>query len=644
METQLRASSQAYQTTIVLAERSSLSLKLGGDLVKLFGGNVCVAQAYSSFAKNRAFDYAKKNNCRVGDGHVGYVEKFDSIRRKDTLLMYVEAAMLTQEILLDPTLDKYNALVIDDFQERALEMDILVSFLRRIVLKRQDLRVFVLCSTESSADFALTRFKRPGYPDWCATIVDCRVQRHRHSNIMYTPKPVRNIVSEAVNIVKRIHRTTELLGGNILVFFPTEENVNEFVAQVSHLENLHTTEWTGSKALYVSGGSRNCIVASNVLESYSSVKVRFQNVRFVIDSMLTKRTLFDVGSGVESYRVVPITKEEACVRSEFASDTVVRLCTEELFQTQVERALPPLFQRSDLTACVLQMKWLRVDDIVHFDYLSPPPAEAVVRALDTLRAIDAIDNKGDITSPTGTNLALFLPLSPIFAKALLLSLDVGCSEEMLTIISMLQTLTVGVSGDLFTASKNKSSRMKRDDCICTFGTREGDLIMLLNIYNYYKNDVPNKQQKAWCTANSLNVRVLEASSRLRGKLRKRLQTFAEKEKQELQSCFQDVESIQICICRAFFLTAARLNSDGKTYSTVSTNEVIRIHPSSLFAHFAGAPPPWIASPKLQSNVKYITRIRPEWLVKFCSNVYFSQDETNPTTKQRRLDFMQSTRF
>jgi hypothetical protein len=50
----------------------------------------------------------------------------------------------------------------------------------------------------------------------------------------------------------------------------------------------------------------------------------------------------------------------------------------------------PEMQRAELAGTVLQLKALGVDNIMAFDWLAPPPAEAAVRALELLHALGAL--------------------------------------------------------------------------------------------------------------------------------------------------------------------------------------------------------------------------------------------------------------
>ncbi len=42
-------------------------------------------------------------------------------------------------------------------------------------------------------------------------------------------------------------------------------------------------------------------------------------------------------------------------------------------------------------SCAPQLKALGIDNVLRFGWLSPPPAEALVRALETLAALGVLD-------------------------------------------------------------------------------------------------------------------------------------------------------------------------------------------------------------------------------------------------------------
>lgn len=65
----------------------------------------------------------------------------------------------------------------------------------------------------------------------------------------------------------------------------------------------------------------------------------------------------------------------------------------------------------------MQLKKLGIDDIVHFDYMDPPAPETLMRALEQLNYLGALDDEGDLTD-LGRKMSEF-PLDPVLAKVLL---------------------------------------------------------------------------------------------------------------------------------------------------------------------------------------------------------------------------------
>ena len=72
-------------------------------------------------------------------------------------------------------------------------------------------------------------------------------------------------------------------------------------------------------------------------------------------------------------------------------------------------------QRVSLASLVLQLKQLGVRDVLGFDFMDRPPMSALLRALELLYALGALDSQGDLTEPLGKHMVR-LPLEPIFAK------------------------------------------------------------------------------------------------------------------------------------------------------------------------------------------------------------------------------------
>ena len=76
-------------------------------------------------------------------------------------------------------------------------------------------------------------------------------------------------------------------------------------------------------------------------------------------------------------------------------------------------------QRTNLGNVVLLLKSLGINDLIHFDFMDPPPHETLVLALEQLYALGALNHKGELTK-MGRRMAEF-PVDPMLAKMILAS-------------------------------------------------------------------------------------------------------------------------------------------------------------------------------------------------------------------------------
>ena len=84
---------------------------------------------------------------------------------------------------------------------------------------------------------------------------------------------------------------------------------------------------------------------------------------------------------------------------------------------------------------MLLLKSLNVDDLLSFDFMDPPPQDNILNSMYQLWVLGALDNTGSLTE-LGRKMVEF-PLDPPLSKMLIMSEQFGCTEELLTIVSML---------------------------------------------------------------------------------------------------------------------------------------------------------------------------------------------------------------
>ena len=151
---------------------------------------------------------------------------------------------------------------------------------------------------------------------------------------------------------------------------------------------------------------------------------------------------------MESLLVSPISQASAQQRAGRAGRTkpgkCFRLYTEKSFQNDLLPQTYPEIVRSKMEGVVLTLLKLGVEDLVHFDFMTPPAPETMMRALELLNYLGALDDEGVLTN-IGNRMA-DMPLDPQLAKMLLVSPEYNCSNEVSWfVLSLCDRLNIYIS-------------------------------------------------------------------------------------------------------------------------------------------------------------------------------------------------------
>lgn len=290
-----------------------------------------------------------------------------------------------------------------------------------------------------------------------ATILSIQGRQHP-VDILYTEKPANNYIQAAVDAALAVHASEPI--GDILIFLPGAEEIDDAVEVLrDHAPAAGGSgRWGTSTAKGGTGegdslqvlpfysalpvnmqmkvfeptraGVRRVVVATNIAET----SVTIDGIRYVIDSGVTRLPIYDPAKGFGSLVTTLTSKASAKQRAgragRVAPGKCLRLMTEEHYYDLLPAQTVPEMQRSDLSWVVLLLKALGVDDILHFDFLSPPAAETMIRALELLYALGALDEACRLTDPLGMTMAEF-PVEPCVAKFLVSAWDFDCIEVKL---------------------------------------------------------------------------------------------------------------------------------------------------------------------------------------------------------------------
>ena len=133
---------------------------------------------------------------------------------------------------------------------------------------------------------------------------------------------------------------------------------------------------------------------------------------------------------MESLIITPISKASANQRAgragRVAPGKCYRLYTLWSYQNELDDSTIPEIQRSNLGSIVLLLKTMGINNLVTFDFMDSPPHEMLVRALEQLYALGALNDLGDLTK-LGRQMAE-LPMDPMLSKTLVSSEKYRCID------------------------------------------------------------------------------------------------------------------------------------------------------------------------------------------------------------------------
>lgn len=316
------------------------------------------------------------------------------------------------------------------------------------------------------------------------------------------------------------------------------------------------------------------VLATNIAET----SITIDGVVYVIDPGFVKQNNYNPKTGMESLVVEPISRASASQRSGRAGRVgpgkAFRLYTKWAYMNELPEETVPEIQRTNLGNVVLMLKSLGINDLLNFDFLDPPPAETLIKALESLYALGALNHKGELTR-LGRRMAEF-PVDPMLSKAIIQSEQFHCTDEVLTIISMLQE----AHALLF---RPKDKRMHADKAHQNFMRPGGDHFTLLNIWEQWTETNYSQQ---WCYENYVQFKSLGRVRDIRDQLAglcERVEVVVESNPDP-----QNIVPVQKALTSGYFFNTARLQRDGG-YRTTKSNQSVYIHPSSGL--FQMQPPP-----------------------------------------------------
>ncbi|UQC86820.1 helicase associated domain-containing protein [Colletotrichum lupini] len=554
---------------------------------------------------------------------VGYAIRFEDCTSKDTVIKYMTDGVLLRESLNEPDLDRYSCVIMDEAHERALNTDILMGLFKKILQRRRDLKLIVTSATMNAKRFSdfysgAPEFIIPG--------------RTFPVDVMFHRSPVEDYVDQAVQQVLAIHVSMDQ--GDILVFMTGQEDIEVTCELIQkRLDALNDPPKLSILPIYsqmpadlqakifdrAAPGVRKCIVATNIAETSLTV----DGIKYVVDAGYSKMKVYNPKMGMDTLQITPISQANASQRSGRAGRTgpgkAFRLFTEKAFKEELYMQTIPEIQRTNLSNTVLMLKSLGVKDLLDFDFMDPPPQDTITTSMFDLWALGALDNLGELTT-LGRKMSAF-PMDPSLSKLLITAEEYGCSEEMITIVSMLSVPNVFY--------RPKERQDEADAQREKFWVHESDHLTYLQVYSAWRS---NGCSDGWCIKHFLHPKSLRRAKEIRDQLL----DIMKMQKMEMLSCGMDWDVIRKCICSGYYHQAAKYKGSGE-YINLRTNLGVQLHPTS--ALYAGHPPDYVVYHELiltsKVYVSTVTAVDPHWLADL-GGVFYSVKEKGYSVRDKRI--------
>ncbi len=406
----------------------AMALGLGAD-----GKRIACTQPRRLAAVTVAERVAGELQTEVG-GLVGYQHRYEKKVSDETRIKFMTDGVLLAETRADPMLNAYDTIILDEAHERTLNIDFLLGILKRILARRDDLKVIVSSATIDTEKFSAFFNNAP------TITVPGRLYP---IEMVYRPTPD----GDDPNLPHEISEALRTLPpqDDVLVFLPGERDIRETADYLARstfhrdddviplLASLPAGE---QKRAFQPSAKRRVILATNVAET----SVTIPGIRAVIDSGLARLSRYIHRTQVQRLQIEPISQASARQRAgrcgRIAPGTCIRLYSEEDFNRR-DAYTPPEVLRASLAGVILALLDLRLGEIEAFPFLDPPKPAMIREGLRELLELGAVHHTPDghiALTKEGFKLAR-IPVEPRLARMMLTASQLATLPSVIPLVA-----------------------------------------------------------------------------------------------------------------------------------------------------------------------------------------------------------------
>lgn len=506
---------------------------------------------------------------------VGYSIRLESNTSRETRLVYATTGIVMRMLEGSNDLREITHLVLDEVHERSIDSDFLLIVLKKLLLRRKDLKVVLMSATVDAEKFSAYLGKAPvltvpgrtfpvqvAYLEDAVELTGYTLDQRNQEKVVdldedleveadksskpelikelknYSPR-TRNTLSQMdeyridfdliVQLIARIATDPVYIPYSkaILVFLPGIAEIRTLndmlMGDRSFAESwlvypLHSTiatEEQESAFLVPPPGLRKIVLATNIAET----GITIPDVTCVIDTGKHKEMRFDERRQLSRLIDSFISRANAKQRRGRAGRVQEGLCfhlfTKYRHDNIMSDQQAPEMLRLSLQDLAIRVKICKIGGIEETlgEALDPPSAKNIRRAIDALVDVRALTASSEELTPLGLQLAR-LPLDVFLGKLILLGAVFKCLDMAITVAAILSSKSPFVAPF---GQRNQADTIRKG-----FRKGDSDLLTVYNAYSAWKRvcqaATGGGAEFQFCRKNFLSPQTLGNIEDLKGQL------------------------------------------------------------------------------------------------------------------------------
>lgn len=498
-----------------------------------YKGKIAMTLPKRGITQSAAAFAAKTLDIQLGK-ELGYVYKGSpkEMLNNKNRMVYMTDGTLIMKFVKDPMLTEYNVIIIDEAHERRIQIDLLLLFLKNIMLsgKRPDLRVIIMSATIDTSKY------KDYFTGISTKVIAISGQPNHPIKAIFLDSPTNAYFNEGLALIQ------DLIDSGVkkdMLFFITTSNealqlcrsIRPKYPTIYCIEVFSDMDKTmlvyaESRDKYMELGAydQKLVMATNMAESSLTI----DGLKYVIDSGYQLASHFDPYYFANVLKKQLITKAQALQRRGRVGRTEPGICyhllTEQQFNNLADYPEPDILTE-DITMDLLKVIQLTdtkslTDGLKMMNQMMDPPTKPYIEVAERLYKLYNIIDSDNIITKVATNITGFSSLPINRSLFLIYAYQLHCASDAAIILAMMEVLNGKISNLFFKSdsickstygNKSNANKWASDQVLKKLLQKRGDHLTFLKVYQEF---IGMKDQMAWAKKYGIRLSILNTATKI----------------------------------------------------------------------------------------------------------------------------------